>query len=389
MNDKPVLAARALTSRPFHVMELLARAARLEQQGHRCISMVVGEPDFPAPEPVIRAAQKALQGGNIHYTHALGLPTLRKAIAEDYRRRDGLSVPIDRIAVTAGASGALLLAMAALINPGDEVLMPDPSYPCNREFVAVMGGVVRTIPVDAATQYQPMIDQVSRAWSAKTRMLLLASPANPTGTMLTTKQAADLLAYVRSVGGVMVVDEIYQRLVFDSQPASLLSLGEDLISINSFSKTWSMTGWRLGWMVAPFGVTAVVERLAQNLFISPSSLAQQAALAAFEPESLEIAAGYRDQFRRHAQYLIPELSRLGFRISAPPQGAFYAYCDVSALTNDSYQFCLDLCDQAKVLITPGRDFGEHRSHQYVRVSFTKPIELLQEGVARIARFLSR
>lgn len=389
MTTSSLLSARAKSTRPFYVMELLARAAAREPLKGPSISMVVGEPDFPPPAPVLRAAQEALARGGIHYTHALGMPELRQAIAADYHRRDELQIGMDRIAVTAGASGGLLLVMAALLNPGDEVLMPDPSYPCNREFVSAMGGVVKTIAVDAATGFQPTVEAVKQAWGPRTRALLVASPANPTGTMIGVDQAQALAQAVRGLGGVMIVDEIYQRLAFDGHPKSLLSLGEDVISINSFSKTFSMTGWRLGWVVAPTEMIAAIERLSQNLFISTSSLSQRAALAAFEPESLAVAETYRRKFRDQGRYLLAELQRLGFQLPAVPDGAFYGYCDVSALTHDSYQFCLDLCDQVGVLMTPGRDFGDHHAERYVRVSYTKPLSVLQDGVERLQRFLEK
>jgi len=370
-------------------MELLARAADRERDHGASVNMVVGEPDFPAPAPVMQAAQRALVESKVHYTHALGMPELRQAIARDYWCRDQLEISPDRVAVTVGASGGLLLVMAALLNPGDEVLMPDPSYPCNREFVAAMGGVVKTIPVNGESGFQPTVAQVCEAWSPQSRALLVASPANPTGTMLNPGTASALAQCVRDRGGVLIVDEIYQRLVFNGQPKSLLSLGDDIISINSFSKTFSMTGWRLGWVVAPEIMMVALERLAQNLFISPSALAQQAACAAFTEESFAIAQGYRQRFREQADFLLPELERLGFRLPAPPEGAFYGYFDVSGLTDDSYQFCLDLCDKAGVLMTPGRDFGDYQSARYLRVSYTKPIAVLREGVDRLKAFLHR
>ena len=381
------LSLRARATRPFYVMELLARAAARAPTRGPAISMVVGEPDFPAPPPVVRAAQAALSAGRIHYTHALGMPELRRAIADDYWRRDQLRVSDQRIAITAGASGGLLLVMAALISPGDEVLVPDPSYPCNREFIAAMGGVVRTIPVDATTRFQPTPDQVRAAWTPATKALLVASPANPTGTAIDAQALIRLHGVVREKGGVLIVDEIYQRLMFHSSPPSVIGLGEDIVSVNSFSKTFSMTGWRLGWVVAPTDMMDSLERLSQNLFISPSAIAQQAALAAFEPESLATAQGYRERFREQGDYLLGELTRLGFSFPAMPDGAFYGYADVCALTDDSYGFCLRLCDEAGVLMTPGRDFGQVAPERYVRVSYTKPLSALAEGVRRIEQFL--
>ncbi len=387
MNNQRFLSERAKDIRPFYVMELLARAAEREKTQGPSVSMVVGEPDFEAPPLVVQAAQQALREGKIHYTHALGMPQLREQIARDYERRDTLSISMDRIAVTAGGSGALLLAMAALLNPGDEVLIPDPSYPCNRQFIQAMGGTVKAIAVDGSTNFQPTADQVKKAWSSRTKALLVASPANPTGTMLTEQEASALLEVVRQHGGILIVDEIYQRLVFESNPRSLLALGEDIVSVNSFSKTYSMTGWRLGWLVAPKAMISAIERLSQHLFISPSALAQQAALAAFLPASLEVAQSYRQRFREQGAYLLGELEKLGFALPAWPKGAFYGYCDVSGLTKDSFQFCFDLCDQSGVLMTPGRDFGAYQADKFVRVSYTKPLHVLQEGVARIQRFL--
>jgi aspartate/methionine/tyrosine aminotransferase len=389
MKDHPLISDRANRTRPFHVMALLSRAAAREKTHGPSIGMVVGEPDFPAPPLVVAAAQRMLAEGRIHYTHALGADELREAIANDYWERDQLRIRPDQIAVTAGASAGLLLVMSAILNPGDEVLMADPSYPCNREFVASAGGVAVMIPVDATSQFQPTPDQVRQAWTAKTKALLVASPANPTGTMLSEADALALAAVVRELGGVLIVDEIYQRIVFDGNRRSLLSLGDDVISVNSFSKTYSMTGWRLGWVVAPPALMAPLERLSQNLFISPSSLAQHAAIAAFAPASRAVADGYRDLFRQQRDFLLPTLRSLGFRIPAQPQGAFYGYCDVSALTDDSYRFCLELCDAVGVLMTPGCDFGDVQSQRYLRVSYTKPVSVLEEGVHRLETFLKR
>lgn len=384
---QPPLSLRAQSTRPFHVMELLSRSAEREKRFGPSVSMVVGEPDFPAPPDVARAASEAMAQGRVHYTHALGMPALREAISADYARRDGLQIPPDRIAITAGGSGALLLAMSAILDSGDEVLVPDPSYPCNRAFVEAAGGRVKALAVDASTRYQPTPEQVRAAWTSRTRALLVASPANPTGTVLRRDDAALLLQTVRDLGGILMVDEIYQRLMFDDAPPSLLCMGDDVISINSFSKTYSMTGWRLGWAVLPPGMVSAFERLAQNLFISPSSLAQAAALGAFTSDSLAVAEDYRRRFRDQGVFLLGELKRMGFQIPVMPDGAFYGYCDISALSQDSYRFCLDLCDNVGVLMAPGCDFGDHEPHRHLRVSFTKPIDVLAEGVRRLHQHL--
>lgn len=380
------LSDRALQTRPFHVMALLARAHAVRARGLQTVSMVVGEPDFPTPAPILRAAQAALAQQGQHYTDALGSMALRQAIAQDYADRDGLAIDPGRIAVTAGASAALLLIMGALINPGDEVLIADPGYPCNRQFILAMGGVPKPLVVSPEHHFAPTAEQVAAAWGPRTKALLLASPANPTGCLLPLEQARAIDRVVREKGGWFIADEIYLRLCFQAKPKSLLSFGDHLISVNSFSKTYSMTGWRLGWMVAPAEVIEVVERLAQNWFISPASLPQQAALAAFTPETQAVVETYRQAYAAQAAFVLPRLEALGFLVPARPDGAFYAYCDVSAVTQSSYDLCLTACDELGVLLAPGRDFSDHQAERYLRVSFPKPIEVLSEGLDRLERY---
>lgn len=386
MSQTPALSRRAFETRPFHVMAILARAHAVRARGLQTVSMVVGEPDFPTPAPIVQAAQKALASGQQHYTDAIGTHALRQAIAQDYADRDGLLIAPNRIVVTAGASAALLLTMGAILNPGDEVLIADPGYPCNRQFVSAMGGIPKPIVVTPEHHFAPTAEQVAAAWGPRTKALLLASPANPTGCLLPLEQARSIDQVVRDKGGWFVADEIYLRLCFESQPKSLLQFGDHLISINSFSKTYSMTGWRLGWMVAPAAVVEAVERLAQNLFISPASLPQQAALAAFTPQTQAIVEGYRQAYAEHAATVLPRLQEIGFAVPARPDGAFYAYCDVSAVTHDSYDLCLKACDELGVLLAPGRDFSDHQAERYLRVSFPKPIPVLNEGLDRLARY---
>ncbi len=386
MSQTPALSRRAFETRPFHVMAILARAHAVRARGLQAVSMVVGEPDFPTPAPIVQAAQKALASGQQHYTDAIGTHALRQAIAQDYADRDGLLIAPNRIVVTAGASAALLLTMGAILNPGDEVLIADPGYPCNRQFVSAMGGIPKPIVVTPEHHFAPTAEQVAAAWGPRTKALLLASPANPTGCLLPLEQARSIDQVVRDKGGWFVADEIYLRLCFESQPKSLLQFGDHLISINSFSKTYSMTGWRLGWMVAPAAVVEAVERLAQNLFISPASLPQQAALAAFTPQTQAIVEGYRQAYAEHAATVLPRLQEIGFAVPARPDGAFYAYCDVSAVTHDSYDLCLKACDELGVLLAPGRDFSDHQAERYLRVSFPKPIPVLNEGLDRLARY---
>ena len=382
------LAARLDDIEPFHVMELLKLAAVLEQAGRSVIHMGIGEPDFPAAQPVLDAAAKAIAGGTMRYTHAVGLPDLREAIAAHYQQRYGVDVAAERIVITAGASGALLLACAALIGRDDEVLMPDPSYPCNRHFVTAFEGRARLIPSGPAQRFQLSAAMVREHWHPATRGVLLASPSNPTGTSIAVNELRDIAAWVRERGGFTVVDEIYQGLSYDAPPFSALSLGEDIIVINSFSKYFNMTGWRLGWLVVPPSMLAAVEKLAQNFFICASTLAQQAALACFTPESMEIFEQRKNEFRRRRDYLVPELQRLGFAIPVLPDGAFYVYADCSRFSDDADMFTRDVLQATGVVMTPGLDFGTQDVHRYIRVSYATSMENLKEAVRRLEAYLS-
>jgi aspartate/methionine/tyrosine aminotransferase len=381
------LAARLDEIEPFHVMELLKMAAALEQAGRSVIHMGIGEPDFPAAQPVLDAAAKAIAGGTMRYTHAVGLPALREAIAAHYQQRFGVDVAAERIVITAGASGALLLACAALVGRDDEVLMPDPSYPCNRHFVTAFEGRARLIPSGPAQRFQLSATMVREHWSPSTRGVLLASPSNPTGTSIATNELRDIVALVRERGGFTVVDEIYQGLSYDAPPFSALSLGEDIIVINSFSKYFNMTGWRLGWLVVPPSMIAAVEKLAQNFFICASTLAQQAALACFTPESMAIFEQRKSEFKRRRDYLVPELQRLGFTIPVLPDGAFYIYADCSRFSEDADTFTRDVLQATGVVMTPGLDFGTQDVERYIRVSYATSMENLQEAVRRLETYL--
>lgn len=383
------LAARLDDIEPFHVMELLKMAAALEQAGRSVIHMGIGEPDFPAAQPVLDAAAKAIAGGTMRYTHAVGLPALREAIAAHYHQRFGVDVAAERIVITAGASGALLLACAALVGRDDEVLMPDPSYPCNRHFVTAFEGRPRLIPSGPAQRFQLSAAMVREHWSPSTRGVLLASPSNPTGTSIATNELRDIAALVRERGGFTVVDEIYQGLSYDSPPFSALSLGDDIIVINSFSKYFNMTGWRLGWLVVPPSMLAAVEKLAQNFFICASTLAQQAALACFTPESMAIFEQRKTEFKRRRDYLVPELQRLGFTIPVLPDGAFYIYADCSRFSEDADAFTRDALQATGVVMTPGLDFGTQNVERFIRVSYATSMENLQEAVHRLESYLGQ
>ncbi|HLO62541.1 MAG TPA: pyridoxal phosphate-dependent aminotransferase [Azonexus sp.] len=391
-------ARRLADIEPFHVVELLTRARQLEAEGRDIIHMEVGEPDFPTPEPIAEAAIAAIRDHKTLYTQALGLPELRAAIAAFYRERYGVTVPSSRIAITSGASGALNLAFAALANPGDEWLLADPGYPCNRHILRTYEGVPRSIPVGPDSNFQPTAEQVATAWGDRTAGLLVASPANPTGTLLPQGEIEALAALCRAKGGHFLVDEIYHGLTYAPQEVPLgdevnaptaCAAGDDIWVINSFSKYFQMTGWRLGWMVIPEAYGRDVEKLAQNLTLCPSTPAQYAALAAFTPETIAILEARRAEFRRRRDFLAPALERIGFRVTARPEGAFYLYCDCSALAADSFALARDLLEKAGVAATPGLDFGSNEPEKHIRFAYTTEIPRLDEAVRRLGAYFGR
>jgi len=383
------IASRMEDIEPFHVVVLINRAKELEAQGRSIANMVIGEPDAPVPPLVAEAGIRAIHGGRIGYTPSLGITPLREAISAFYRSRYGIDVPRSRIAVTTGSSGALLLTMGTLLSPGSQVLMADPGYPCNRHFVRTMEGEAVGIPVGAATAYQLTAELVERHWTERTAAVLIASPSNPTGTLIDHAELARIHAVARARGGALIVDEIYHGLTYGKRDRTALEFADDVFIINSFSKYFGMTGWRLGWLVAPEQYMGPVDKLAQNLFISPSDLAQQAALAAFHPDTMALLEQRRDAFKAQRDFLLPELRALGFDIPVTPEGAFYIYANCERLTDDSYRFCWDLLEKIGVAIAPGIDFGSHKARQHVRFSYPKPIPVLEEGVRRLREYLKR
>jgi aspartate/methionine/tyrosine aminotransferase len=386
---RPRLASRLEGIEPFHVVVLINRAKELEGQGRSIANMVVGEPDAPTPPLIAAAGIRAIEAGRISYTASLGTAELRDAIAAWYHARYGVEVPRARVIVTTGSSGALLLTMGTLLSPGDQVLMADPGYPCNRHFVRTMEGEAVGIPVGAESAYQLTAKLVEKNWTEKTVAVLIASPSNPTGTLIDHGELQRIHAVVKARRGVLIVDEIYHGLTYGKRDRSALEFADDIFVINSFSKYFGMTGWRLGWMIAPEPYIAPVDKLAQNLFISPSDLAQRAALAAFHPDTVALLEKRRDAFREQRDFLLPELRTLGFDIPVTPEGAFYIYANCERLTDDSYKFCWDLLEKAGVAIAPGLDFGDHRAKQHVRFSYPKSIPVLADGVARLRKYLGR
>jgi aspartate/methionine/tyrosine aminotransferase len=377
---------------PFYVMECAKAAADLarspECEGSPMIFLNIGEPDFTAPPLVQQAAEQAMRAGRTQYTDATGLPALRERISQWYAERFGLSIAPNRIVVTAGASAALQLACLALVDRDDEVLLPDPSYPCNRHFVAAAEGKAVLLPASSEERYQLSAHSVNAAWSARTRGVLLASPSNPTGTSIDPDEMGRIVATVRAKGGFTLVDEIYLGLSFDERFGhSALAHGDDVVSINSFSKYFSMTGWRLGWLVVPEALVAPIEKLAQNLYICASSVAQHAALACFEPESIAEYERRREAFRARRDFLVPALNRLGLAVPVMPDGAFYAWADCSKHNASSWDFCFDMMRRAHVAITPGRDFGHFGTERFVRLSYASSMAQLHEAVDRLAKAL--
>ncbi|WP_350296179.1 pyridoxal phosphate-dependent aminotransferase [Limnohabitans sp. Rim8] len=392
------ISDRAQRIEPFYVMEVAKAAQALASQvAHTDRPMIflnIGEPDFTAPALVQAAASSAIESGATQYTQALGMQPLRERISSWYAARFQVPVPASRIVVTAGASAALQLACLALINRDDEILTPDPSYPCNRHFVSAADGTAVLLPTTAAERFQLTADKVAAAWTEKTRGVLLASPSNPTGTSIHPDELRRIHRVVQARGGITLVDEIYLGLSHDDAYGhSALAISDDIISINSFSKYFNMTGWRLGWLVVPESVVPVIERLAQNLFICPSTIAQHAALACFEPEMLAIYEQRRAEFKARRDFFIPALNELGLSVPVMPDGAFYAWADCTALCQrlglkDSWDFAFAAMHQAHVAITPGRDFGQAETAQFVRFSTASSMGELQTAIARLRHWLN-
>jgi aspartate/methionine/tyrosine aminotransferase len=387
MDARSQTAARVHEIAPFHVMEVQTAARALEAAGRSIIHLEIGEPDFPTPEPVLEAARAGIADGAIYYTSALGLPELRRAIAEYYAGRYGVPVAPERIVITAGSSAALLLTLALLVNRDDQILLADPGYPCNRHFVRTLEGEAVGIPVGPESSYQLTASLIEQHWSPRTRGALIASPSNPTGTSVPDAEMARIMHAVAARGGALIVDEIYLGLTYDGQPQTALALSDGIFVISSFSKYFNMTGWRLGWLVAPEAHVRNIEKLAQNLYISPATPSQRAALACFAPETLAILEARRDEFRARRDFLVPALRDLGFSVPVTPSGGFFVYADCSRFGLNSERFALEALHATGVAFTPGIDFGRNRPEDHVRIAYTVARPLLEEGVRRLGRWL--
>lgn len=383
----PPLASRTDRFLPFYAMELVKQATALEAQGRSIINMSIGEPDFTAPPAVVEALIEAAKAGKTAYTQAFGITPLRQAIADYYKTEYGVDIAPERVVVTAGASAALTLAACALVNPGDKVLLSDPTYPCNSQYINAFDGVPTLIPVGPETRFQLTADLIETNWTDGVRGTLIASPANPTGTSIPFEELGKIIAGVRAKGGFTIVDEIYLGLTYDGEARTALEYGDNIIVSNSFSKFFNMTGWRLGWLIVPPAFVSTFEKLAQHLFICPSALAQHAALACFTPESMAIYRSRREELRARRDYIVPALKALGFGVPVEPDGAFYVYLDCSAFSRDSTRFAHHMLQEIGVALTPGLDFGLDQPQRYMRLSYATSLDKMREAVERMRVWL--
>ena len=383
------LARRTSEISSFYVMELLRRSRELEAQGKNVIHMEIGEPDFPTPSTIVNAGIRHLLTGEVKYTPAAGLPELRQQIAAFYRQRYQITVDTQRIFVTPGASGAFLLALGVSLNPKEELLMADPCYPCNCNFVTLLGGTTRTIPVDATSHYQLTAKQIEEHWSSQTKGALIASPSNPTGTLISPEELKRCVNTVDDLGGCFYSDEIYHGLVYGTDATTALAYSNSVFVINSFSKYFGMTGWRIGWLIVPDEFIEAAEKLAQNIYIATSTQSQYAALAAFNEDTLAELERRRMELAGRRDFLYDNLLRLGFEIPVKPEGAFYIYANCKKFTNDSYQFALDLLESEALAVTPGIDFGSHDARQMLRFAYTTSVDNMNIAMQRLGHFINK
>jgi aspartate/methionine/tyrosine aminotransferase len=381
------LSKRAKNLSPFHVMDILAQAKALTQQGRTIYHMEVGEPDFATAECIINAGIDALKQLKTHYTPALGLPELRHAVAEYYDRKFSVKINPERIIITPGASGALQLAMACLLDAGENVLLPDPGYPCNKNIAQVLAVEPIAVPASVENAYQLDAVSIAKYWNEKTRAVMVATPSNPTGTILPESQLKEICHIVEQNKGTLIVDEIYQGLVYDVDDYTALAISDECFVINSFSKYFGMTGWRIGWMVVPEFYADAIDRIAQNIFLAPATMSQYAALTALKAETQIELDARRDEFKQRRDFLLPALEQLGFKIAVQPQGAFYIYANCEKFTDDSYNWVKQLLSKQGVALTPGLDFGNYQANIHCRFAYTQPLDVLERAVDKIDAFI--
>ncbi len=384
---KQQIADRMQGISAFYVMELLQRAKQLEAEGRDIIHMEIGEPDFPTPQAVIDAGRALLKTGEVKYTAAAGLPELRRCVAEHYQHQYGVKLDPARVFITPGASGAFLLAFGISLNPDEQVMMADPCYPCNDNFVRLFDGCTHFVNVDARTEYQLTAELISQNWRESSKGVLVASPSNPTGTLLSSADLKAAIMQVQQFNGCFYSDEIYHGLIYDQPAVSALAFSDEAFVINSFSKYFGMTGWRVGWLVVPDNFVEAAEKLAQNIFISTTTHSQYAALASFSTENMAELERRRLEFKARRDFLYENLLRLGFKIACKPEGAFYIYADCSQFTDNSFEFCRKLLEQEGVAVTPGRDFGVYRADQHIRFAYTASLDRMAAALKRLERFL--
>jgi len=370
---------------PFRVMQLLERAKELEAMGKKVIHMEIGEPDFPTPSPVIEAARKRLDTGENFYTPSTGAPELQQALSHWYAEEYGVNIAPGRILITPGTSGAFNLIYAVLLEAGESVLLPDPGYPCQRNFIRLAGGEPINVPVGPDTLYHLSTEIVEREWKDRTRAAVVINPSNPTGTLIEESELEAIADACKKHDGYLISDEIYHGLTYGIKAACALQFDDNAIVVNGFSKRWAMTGWRVGWIIVPEDLIDPARRVMQNIFIAAPTLSQFAAIAALDAKD-EVEA-MRSAYDERRQYLLAELPKLGFDIVVEPQGAFYIYANVEKLTDNSRAFCWDLLEKAGVAITPGEDFGSYCASEHLRFSYATGLENLKEGVRRIQAFL--
>jgi len=381
------LAKRAANLSPFHVMDILARAKALQAQGKSIYHLEIGEPDFSTTESIINAGIDALKNKKTHYTPAPGLPVLREAVAEYYQQKFCLNIDPQRIIITPGASGALQLALSCLLDVGDNVLLADPGYPCNSNIAQILGLQTVAVPVTERSFFQLEASSVLQHWNSRSRAAMVATPSNPTGTILPAQQLLELCQQVMLKNGRLIVDEIYQGLTYDVKDYTALQYSDDCFVINSFSKYFGMTGWRLGWMVVPEAYVDVIDRIAQNIFLAPATVPQYAALTALKPETQLELDVRRDIFKQRRDFLLPALEKIGFTISAKPQGAFYIYANCEKFTDDSFIWVKQLLEETGVALTPGLDFGDYQAKKHCRFAYTQSLEILEKAVDKIDEFV--
>lgn len=378
------ITERATKINPFYVMELLEKAKEMEAQGEDIIHMEVGEPDFTTPKLIKEEAIKAIISGETYYTHSLGIAELRQTIASYYKKTDELCISPDRIIITNGTSGAFLLLAAVLLERGRTLAISDPGYPCYRNFALLADGEIISLPVSVESGYQIMPDQIAGLKTGPD-VLILCNPSNPTGSIYREETIAQLHEIMCIRDGVLVVDEIYGGLTYGQILRTALHLKDDIIVVNGFSKTHAMTGWRLGWMVVPQELVRPIQKVAQNVFISPPSIAQQAAIYAFDVD--EDLKEMRRTYQERRDYMLPRLRKLGFHIPIDPEGAFYIYAAIEKWGLDSMEFVERALMEAKVAVTPGYDFGNHLAGSHIRFSYANSLERLKEGCNRLEKWL--